>query len=327
MKAGGQSPRLSYDTDGLSYQRELSSLKILFHTIALNRCDLLRQTIESIDIQYDWDLLLHFVSKDPEISDYIKSAKIAPAAENEFIHNIGFNIGVAYCFNEALYLGYEKGDYDYVFLINSDIRFHAGDINKMISLAQEAQDKAFITVTGSHGKHGDDWDYSHGLAACILMPSAFRDAGYFDENIFPAYFEDCDYFYRVQLIRGIASISSSPTLDDLDNPFVACLLSGKTHHEGSSVINSDERMKSLNPYFFLNNRKYYVSKWGGINHEEKYLVPFSKIDTLRIDNESRTHPYGRKFDRSIERKFYLAFAKNRSSLYLALLKRYNSLKR
>ncbi len=93
------------------------------------------------------------------------------------------------------------------------------------------------------------------------------------------------------------------------------------------MINSDERIQRLNPYFFVNNRKYYVSKWGGINHQEKYLIPFRKIDSLRIDNEKRTRPYGRKFDRSRERKFYLAFAKNRSSLNLALLKRYNSLKR
>ena len=271
--------------------------------------------------------MLHFVSEDPKIAEYISSGRIAPDAENEFIHNIGYNIGVAHCFNEALYLGYDEGDYDYVFFINSDIRFHPGDINKMISLAQKAHGKAFITVTGPHGRYGDDWKFSHGFAACILMPGAFRDAGYFDENIFPAYFEDCDYFYRVQLIRGIESINSGPTLDDLDNPLVACLLSGKTLHEGSSVINSDERMQRLNPYFFVNNRKYYTSKWGGINHQEKYLIPFRIIDSLRIDNENRTRPYGRKFDRSRERKFYLAFAKSRSSLNLALLKRYNSLKR
>lgn len=302
-------------------------MKILFHTIALNRCDLLKQTIDSIDTQHDWDLLLHIVSKDPEIAEYISSGRIAPGAGNEFIHNIEYNIGVAYCFNEALYLAYEKGDYDYVFLINSDIRFYPGDIDRMISLAQKAKDEAFITVTGSRGRHGDDWKFSHGLAACILMPGAFRDAGYFDENIFPAYFEDCDYFYRVQLARGIESINTSLTLDDLDNPFVACLLSGRTHHEGSSVINSEEKMQRLNPYFFINNRKYYVSKWGGINYEEKFLIPFGKVDSLRIDNENRTRPYGRKFDRSIERKFYLAFAKNGSSLHLAILKRYNSLKR
>ncbi|MCK5116051.1 MAG: hypothetical protein KAR44_05585 [Candidatus Aegiribacteria sp.] len=302
-------------------------MRILFHTIALNRCDLLKQTIDSIDTEYEWDLLLHFVSKDPEITEYIRSAKIAPKARSEFICNIGYNIGVAYCFNEALFAGYEKGDYDYVFLINSDIRFHPGDIDGMISLAQEAQHKAFITVSGPHGRHGEDWDYSHGLAATILMPGAFRDAGYFDENIFPAYFEDCDYFNRIRLARCIESTGITHTLDDIVNPLIACFMPGNTYHEGSSVIYSDGRMEKLNPYFFVRNRNYYVSKWGGINYEEKYSTPFREIESMRIDHESRARPYGKKFDRSTERRFYLAFAKNRSSFHLALLKGYNSLNR
>ncbi len=293
----------------------------------MNRCDLLKQTVESIDTEHEWDLLLHFVSGDPEITAYLGSGSIAPEANNEVICNIGYNIGVAYCFNEALCRGYENSDYDFVFLINSDIRFHPGDIDAMISLAGKSLESAFITVSGPHGRHGEDWEYSHGLAASILMPGAFRDAGYFDENIFPAYFEDCDYFNRIRLARGIESTDVRPTLDDLENPLIACLHSGKTLHEGSSVIHSDRRMEKLNPYFFVKNRKYYVSKWGGINYEEEYSIPFRQIESLRIDNANRGKPYGKEFDRSTEKKLYLAFAKSRSSVSLALLKGYNSLNR
>jgi len=296
-------------------------LKILFHTIALNRCDLLKQTIDSIDTQHDWDLLLHFVSKDPEIGEYISSGGIAPDAENEFIHSIGYNIGVAYCFNEALYLGYDKGDYDYVFLINSDIRFHPGDIDRMISLARKCPDSALITVKGTHGRHGDDFEHSHGLAASILMPGAFSEVGYFDENIFPAYFEDCDYFYRVQLARGMKSINMNPSLEDVDNPLVACLLTGQTHHEGSSVILSDRRIRKRNSYFYDRNKEYYISKWGGENDHEKYQIPFNSFDSLKIEAGTRAHPYGRGLDRAGERKLYLAYARNRG--VLLMLKVYN----
>ncbi len=302
---------------------EHAKLKILFHTIALNRRDLLEQAIDSIDSQYDWDLQLHFVSKDPEITDYLGSAKIAPKAKNEFIYNIGYNIGVAYCFNEALYHGYEKNDYDYVFLINSDIRFHPGDIDRMISLAEEDPGKALITVRGTHGKHGNDWVRSHGLAASILMPGAFREVGYFDENIFPAYFEDCDYYYRVWLSRGNGLINENSSLEDVVNPLVTCLMTGKTHHEGSSVIYSDRRMLKLNPYFFKRNKNYYISKWGGINDHEKYTIPFREVDSLRIDSKNRAHPYGRIFDRTGERKFYLAYSRNNSIFKLMMLKGYN----
>jgi len=322
-----QNPRFSVDQTGLSHQREPANLKILFHTIALNRCDLLRQTIDSIDTQYDWDLLLHFVSEDPEIAEYISSGRIAPDAENEFIHSIGYNIGVAHCFNEALYLGYEKGDYDYVFLINSDIRFYPGDIDRMISLAEEYPDKALITVRGTHGKHGDDWKHSHGLAACILMPDAFREVGYFDENIFPAYFEDCDYFYRVRHARGDEITNEHSSLENVENPLVASLLTGKTHHEGSSVIYSDRRILKLNSFFFNGNKDYYIAKWGGENDHEKYRIPFGKIDSLRIDCDDRAQPYGRPYDRTREKKLYLAFSKNRSLLRLMVLKGYNLFRR
>lgn len=264
---------------------------------------------------------------DPEIAAYIQSGRIAQGAENEFIHSIGYNIGVAYCFNEALHQGYEKGDYDFVFLINSDIRFYPGDIDRMIILAEEYPDKALITVRGTHGKHGDDWEHSHGLAACILMPDAFRQVKYFDENIFPAYFEDCDYFYRVGLARGNEFTNDHSSLENVENPLVACLLTGETHHEGSSVIYSDRRIRKRNSYFYDRNKEYYISKWGGANDHEKYQIPFNKVDSLKIDNENRSHPYGRLFDRTVERKFYLAYAKNRSSLHLTLLKGYNSLNR
>jgi hypothetical protein len=301
-------------------------LRILFHTIALNRCDLLRQTVDSIDTKHDWDLLLHFVSRDPEIADYLSSGRIAPSAGSEFVCDIGYNIGVAHCFNEALSLGYENSDYDFVFLVNSDIFFHPGDIDAMVSLAEKSPDKAFITVRGPHGRHGSDWQQSHALAACILMPGAFREAGYFDENIFPAYFEDSDYFCRVRLARGIESANGRPTLDDPDCPLAACLRTGNTLHEGSSVIYSDKRMLKLNPYFFVKNRKYYVSKWGGINYQEKYLIPFGEFEKLRIDRADREHPYPKRFDRSSERRLYRAFAKRNSILLLAMLKLYNSLR-
>jgi hypothetical protein len=302
-------------------------LRILFHTIALNRRDLLEQAIDSIDTGYEWDLLLHFVSKDPGIADYLGSAKIAPNATNELIYNIGYNIGVAYCFNEALYHGYEKKDYDYVFLMNSDVRFHPGDIDMMIALAEENPLKALITTRGTHGKHGSDWKHTHGLAASILMPGAFREVGYFDENIFPAYFEDCDYFHRVWLSRSNGLVNMNSSIEDVDNPLVTSLLTGSTHHEGSSVIYSDRRMFKLNPYFFVRNREYYISKWGGINDHEKFLRPFNRIDSLRIDNQNRARPYGRVLDRTGEKRLYVAYARNNSYFRLMMLKAYNYLSR
>jgi len=319
-------------------------MKILFHTIALNRADLLKQTIESIDTKHDWDLYIHVVSKDEDIIHYL-STNVAPTGFmfrnpeelpcdwsacsmvhykddkasfvdyedkhhkiNVFVKEYGYNIGVATCFNEALQKGYKNNNYDYVFFVNSDIKFHPGDIDKMIKLAEARPDKALITVCGTHGKHKEKWEgmnLSHGFAAAILMPGAFKEVGYFDENIFPAYIEDCDYFYRLWLSRKMGPVKGD-RISDKDSPLVECLLSGKTHHEGSCVIYSDKKLFEANSRSHAQNNRYYLAKWGGLNDHEVNNKPFDEVDSLYIPEEVRSNPYPDYWDRSKEKERYYA---------------------
>jgi len=297
-------------------------MKILFHTIALNRADLLKQTIESIDTKHDWDLYIHVVSKDEEITKYCSDLApngLAPVGcvseETSWsddvrirIKWVGYNIGVATCFNDALEKSYgnENNIYDYVFFVNSDIKFHLGDIDKMVKLAEARQDKALITVCGTHGKHKEKWEgmnLSHGFAAAILNKSAFEEVGYFDENIFPAYLEDCDYFYRVWLTRKLGQVKGD-RISDKDSPLVECLLSGKTHHEGSCVIYSDKKLYEENSRTHGQNNRYYVSKWGGLNDNEVYEKPFDEVDSLKITLNMRNNPYPDYWDRRKEKERY-----------------------
>lgn len=298
-------------------------MKILIHTIALNRADLLKQMIESVDTKHEWDLVVDVVSKDQYILNYLESEKPTSeywsrillhetSATTLYINNIGYNIGVPQCWNDALEFAYESKKYDRILFVNSDIKFGPGDIDKMISFSEAKPDK-LITVCGTHGKH-KDWDQknlSHGFACAVLPPKIFEECGYFDQNLFPAYNEDCDYFTRLWHLRKYGDIK--PGYDKIsakDSPIVECVLTGKTHHEGSSVIYSDSRMMEANRHTHAANNKYYLGKWGGLNDYEKYKWPFdSELDAgyeaaLYISKTQRHNPYPEFWDRSREKEKY-----------------------
>jgi len=302
-------------------------MKILIHTIALNRADLLKQMIESIDTKHEFGLHVHLVSKDNDLvyyltqgfqeldpDDDIQKAKYLftknPNCIKQRLTQIGYNIGVAQCWNDALELAYENKQYDRILFANSDIKFGPGDIDKMISFSEAKPDK-LITVCGTHGKHRDKWDgmdLSHGFACAILPSSIFSELGYFDENFFPAYNEDCDYFTRLWKSRNISNIK--PGYDKIsakDSPLVECIRSGRTHHEGSSVIYSDSKLMQLNRESHGQNNRYYLAKWGGSNDHESYNRPFD-LDEIgyKIELKDRHNPYSEYWDRTKEKEAYYA---------------------
>lgn len=92
--------------------------------------------------------------------------------------------------------------------------------------------------------------------AFIISKKTFLEVGPFDEAIFPAYFEDNDYAYRLKL----AGITHS--CYEFLNP--------------ETFINSGSIAKdpSLN-LNFEKNRKYFISKWGGEPGKETFLQPFN----------------------------------------------------
>jgi hypothetical protein len=312
-------------------------MKLLIHTIALNRADLLKQMIESIDTKHEYKLFVHIVSKDPEIREYFKlhpkdETNIleagSPFGEGIFIKDYGFNIGVAECWNEALEIGYEpipryqhivdvhpdlNIKSDRILFVNSDIKFGPGDIDRMIAFSEAKPDK-LITITGSHGKHREKWDgmdLSHGFAVAILPPQIFDEIGYFDENFFPAYNEDCDYFTRLWLHRQLGPIQ--PGYDKIsakDSPLVECVKSGHCHHEGSCVIYSDSRLMELNRKTHGQNNRYYMAKWGGLNDHETYNWPFDEeldaghMASLYIGPTQKHNPYPEFWNRLREKEKY-----------------------
>jgi len=281
---------------------------LLIHTMAFNQKDLLDQMINSIDTKLDYDMLIHIHSKNSEILKYLEQFK----NDKKFnIINIGFNRGVAEAWNDALEYGYESNNYQHILLINSDIKLGSGDLDRMIAFSNAKPDK-LIAINGTRGRIGD-WEpenLSHGMACMIIPKIAFDQIGYFDENFFPAYLEDCDYYIRLWLSRNLGPIKPGfNTGCDPDSPLTECVLSGKTHHEGSSVIYSSKDLFSRNQRTHGANFKYYIAKWGGLNYHETYDCPFGEDGKevglgLKIDVEHRHNPFSDFWDRAKEKEKY-----------------------
>lgn len=103
----------------------------------------------------------------------------------------------------------------------------------------------------------------------------FDKMGCFDENIFPAYYEDCDYSRRLTL-AGI-NINNAPAI---------------VFHEGSGTIKKSPELNTQNLTTMMATQKYYRKKWGALNGEETYRLPFNDPRfTYYIHPLTRHEPY------------------------------------
>lgn len=105
--------------------------------------------------------------------------------------------------------------------------------------------------------HEDFFNSLMNWSAWVLSVKAWKKVGNFDENFFPAYFEDNDYCYRMRLNK----IQRMNT--DYLNPVI---------YRNSQTIEKDPSLNSR----FMNNRQYYASKWGGLPNEETFKKPFNQ---------------------------------------------------
>lgn len=228
-----------------------------------NRADLLARCIASIDYPVR---KLVIVQQGPEQS----GARIPGnplATETIFIRHP--NAGVAGAWNEIIKLFPAP----WWMLVNDDIAFTPGDLRKMAEcvdreIADLAQMPALV--------------YGHAASWFAITPFGVSRAGLFDENIYPAYLEDCDWHYRA-LLAGVRLIQ----VPDV-HAIHGCEPQGQT---GSCTILSDPVLREKNHRTHGGNFDYYRAKWGGINGREKFKTPFNDplwpVWAWRFDPEFR----------------------------------------
>jgi GT2 family glycosyltransferase len=91
----------------------------------------------------------------------------------------------------------------------------------------------------------------------ILSLDAYLKVGAFDEKFFPAYYEDNDYFRRMLLS---------------DVPMVFNAMLNPAIYRNSMTIAKDQTLNNN----FENNKRYYISKWGGEPTQETFGTPFNQ---------------------------------------------------
>jgi len=255
-----------------------------------NRLDLLRRCIQSIDYPVD---KLVIVDQGPVTATSPRSSlrsydqtswPSSPKAERETgdqpenIQHSTFNAqhpiketiiirhpnaGVAGAWNEIIKLF--PGDSGHWWLIaNDDIQFAPGDLQRMSAECGVWSAKCGILYG------------NHGASFFALTRYGVEKVGLFDENIYPAYLEDCDWSYRADLLGvrrmalpGCLAVHGGPR--DAHAPSSA----GEGWLSGSCTVNSDPVLREKNMRTHGANFNYYRAKWGGINGQEQYKTPFN----------------------------------------------------
>jgi GT2 family glycosyltransferase len=137
----------------------------------------------------------------------------------------------------------EKVDATHVLMLNDDI--YLGRTEHEIKMViKNNQNADFINSF-------QNW------CSFILKVDMWKKAGKFDEEFFPAYFEDNSFDYKMSLMKA------NKTWTSFLDPIV---------YRNSMTIAKEPSLNNR----FAQNRAMYIDMWGGLPSEEIYLTKFNK---------------------------------------------------
>lgn len=236
--------------------------------LVLNRGDLLLRMVNSIDAPVE-RLCIVQNGQDDSVNDAI--AAIA-ANENDYIQSIYIekpfrNMGVAPAWNSIIKSFPECA---YWLLANNDTVFLPGDLEKYHDLWR-SNANAIITA-------------ANGAFNCFLIDAmTVSKVGLFDENIWPIYHEDIDYFIRMQR----AGIKRIPINSDIGYS-----------NDGSWTIKSNTTYATSNSQTQQKNADYVSEKWGA---NQEYVQPWNHFS--RDGRDWWYNPYRRRDHSAIWNNF------------------------
>ncbi len=180
-----------------------------------------------------------FEDKDPEL------LAILSAPEQVILVTAKLNLGVGASWN--WFLNNVPMEHGAMVISNDDITFHKETLRMLYEEIQKPEHN-FVLPLGV-------W------AIFAETEKLHKEIGDFDENFYPAYFEDNDFHYRMKLkgydITRIAEIPCG--------------------HQNSSTLEAfNEDQTEIHHLSFKKNRAYYHDKWGGLPTHEMYTTPFNR---------------------------------------------------
>ncbi len=222
----------------------------------LNRGALLRRCLESIDHPVDRLVIVQNDRGHPEVSATVEWAETQAGEFHRWkrceVITSTANFGVSGSWNTIIKLF----PADYWMLVNDDIQFAPGDLAKMEAAANYRGDTACKTEAAC-------FYANHGASFWIVTKLGVEQVGLFDENIHPAYLEDCDHSTRADRL-GLPRVNVS-----------GCASIHGENGRGSRTMYADPNLTRECRRTHGNNFVYYRAKWGGINEHETFKTPFN----------------------------------------------------
>jgi GT2 family glycosyltransferase len=229
----------------------------------LNRGDHLMRCVLSVDYPIE-NLFLINNGKDLGVAETVAKILARTIPNEKLFEDIKIeshnNLGCGPSWNRIIRTS--PGDW---LICGNDIQFGAGGVKKIVEAHALHQDASLICASGYN--------------VFVLTEAGLSNAGLFDENFYPAYFEDCDHFRRIALSGAKA----------VNVPGFECV-HGEAPYWGSSTIKSDPELDRKNGITFGNLQRYYVMKWGGAPGRETFQRPFNRdipLDHWEMDPEFR----------------------------------------
>jgi len=161
--------------------------------------------------------------------------------DNTWIFEQETNLGVAGSWNYLIKKAIEKG-YEYFLILNDDVILKK-DKEWLEKIINRGNPHDFILCRPFYN-----------LSSFILNKTIYDKIGEFDEGFVGSYFEDNDYMYRMRLA------GCTIRYDDDLNPDI---------YRNSMTIQKDPLLGN-----YINNREYFIKKWGGLPTEELFKIPF-----------------------------------------------------
>lgn len=209
----------------------------------LNKPELMRKMLESFD--YDVEKLFIVdnggIVRAPDVAHF--------RANNIHIADPGFNMGVAGSWNFIMRANINA---PWWLIGCNDMSISPGSVARLVEDMEAHTGKPHMSkiVMGNEAS----WGNHFGLFA--LNPEAIDMVGWFDENIYPIYFEDNDYMERTKRAEK--------------HGFTTTLVPSDTRHEGNASWKGDSNNSIGNQRTWGINGPYYDSKWSSADYEYEY---------------------------------------------------------
>lgn len=243
------------------------NVHIVFYAYGLDE-DLIRTYETATDDNFTFHLFLH--SRRPNV---VKAAEYLAGKTNVIYYPYGVDRGLSRSINEAISAARRMGA-DVFISSTDDLICQPGELKYIARTALEHPQVAYVDAMGWVERVGRRAPMEFNAAA--LTWHAIDTIGYFDENLFPIYFEDTDWRRRAAL-AGLTHL----TLQDTN--FV---------HAGSKTLLTVPEEQTLHDVTFPANRAYYEKKWGGDQGFERFSIPFNDPRySLKIDADHVHNPY------------------------------------